>query len=301
MGKPSPQPPPAPDYGAIAAQQAAANKDAAIASGELSMVNQRTPWGSLTYNALEDSPQGNPRYEAVQELSDAQQQLLAGNEALGISMLDTANQQLGRVSDALGQPVSFEGLVPEQVTNIAPDIMARDQVEAALMGRLDPYLQRDRDALETRLAGQGIQLGSEAYSRAMDDYARGANDARLGVIGAAGQEQSRLFNMAAQEAALQNTGRQQSIQELMLQRRAPIDEISALMSGSQVQAPQFVNTPQMNVPAPDIMGAAYASNAAANQNYQAQLAAQAARNQGLFSLLGTGLGVGGYALGGGFN
>ena len=132
----------------------------------------------------------------------------------------------------------------------------------------------------------------------MDDFSRATTDARLATIAGAGQEQSRLFNMAAADAALQNAGRQQGIQERLLERRAPIDEISALMSGSQVQAPSFVPTPQVNVAAPDIMGATYASNNAAMQNYQAQLAAQAARSQGLFSLLGAGLGAGAYAFGG---
>lgn len=300
MGKSSPEPPPPPDYAAAARAQGAANKDAAIAGLESSLINQSTPWGSLTYNPIADSAAGNPRYEAVQELSPTQQQILAGNENLSVGMLDTANDQLSRVSDALGQPITFEGLVPEQITGITPDTMNRQRVEDALMQRMNPYLDRDRAALETRLANQGIDIGSQAYSAAMDDFARSANDARLGVIGAAGDEQSRLFNMEAGNAALNNAGRQQSIQELMLQRQTPINEISALMSGAQVQAPSFVPTPQVNVAAPDIMGATYASNNAAMQNYQAQLQANAARQQGLFSLLGSGLGAGAYAFGGGF-
>lgn len=298
MGKSSGSPPPQPDPYAVAAAQGAQNREAAITSGELSMINQATPWGSLTFNQIADSESGNPRYEAVQSLSPAQQALLAGNEALDQQMLDVANTQLGRVSGSLGEPLSFDGL-PQQVTNLSPDVLERQRVEEALMGRLDPYLERDRAALEARLANQGIGMGSEAWNRGMDDFARSSTDARLGVIGAAGDEQNRLYSLAMQDAALQNTGRQQGIQEQMLLRQTPINEVSALVSGAQVAPPQFVNTPQFNVQPSDLMGAVYGSANLANQNYQSQLAQNAAFNQGLFGLLGTGLGAGAYAFGGG--
>lgn len=51
--------------------------------------------------------------------------------------------------------------------------------EDALMSRMNPQLERDRAALETQLANQGLQPGSEAYNRAIDQASRQANDARF--------------------------------------------------------------------------------------------------------------------------
>lgn len=82
--------------------------------------------------------------------------------------------------------------------------------EDALMARMNPQLERDRAALETQLANQGLQPGSEAYNRAIDQANRQVNDARFGAILNAGQEQSRLVGLAQQAAAFENAAQQQA-------------------------------------------------------------------------------------------
>jgi len=200
----------------------------------------------------------------------------------------------------------------------------RGRVEEALYGRLNPQLSRERENIEQRLADQGIRYGSEAYTRAMDDYSRQANDARLAVTQTAGQEQQRMMDMAAQRAGFQNAAQQQAYQQALgrgtfanqaqaqqfqeqlqagtfanqaqkdwfqqeatrgefanaglaqqssqwkdwfnqrnqarnqymgeqyQQRNQPINEITALLSGSQVSGPSFVNTPQNNIATTDV-------------------------------------------------
>ncbi|ASP84169.1 hypothetical protein CDO26_05825 [Sinorhizobium meliloti] len=86
----------------------------------------------------------------------------------------------------------------------------RQRVEDALMQRMNPQLDRDRAALETRLTNQGLQPGSEAYNRAIDEANRSASDARFGAILNAGQEQSRLAGLANQSASFQNSAQQQA-------------------------------------------------------------------------------------------
>ena len=66
--------------------------------------------------------------------------------------------------------------------------------------------------------------------------------------------------------------RQQSVQEALTQRNQPINEISALMSGSQVSQPQFTNTPQSNVAGVDYSGLV-------QNNYAQQMAQWNAQNQ----------------------
>ncbi|NVD38961.1 tail fiber domain-containing protein [Ensifer sp. HO-A22] len=87
--------------------------------------------------------------------------------------------------------------------------------EDALMSRMNPQLERDRAALETQLANQGLQPGSEAYNRAIDQAGRQANDARFGAILNAGQEQSRLAGLARDAAGFQNSAQQQAYNQAL--------------------------------------------------------------------------------------
>src|SRR5690606_21821689 len=105
MGKKSsPSPPAAPDPVKTAQAQAAANKEAAIATGQMNMVNQYTPYGSLEYSQRGTAPDGTPQYSATQTLSPEQQQMLDLTNQAGIQYGQTANTQLGAVSDRLSQP-----------------------------------------------------------------------------------------------------------------------------------------------------------------------------------------------------
>ena len=91
----------------------------------------------------------------------------------------------------------------------------RQKVEDALMARMNPQLQQDRAALEQRLANQGLQPGSEAYNRAIDEANRSASDARYGAILNAGQEQSRLAGLARDEASFRNSAQQQAYDQML--------------------------------------------------------------------------------------
>jgi hypothetical protein len=58
-------------------------------------------------------------------------------------------------------------------------INAGQTAQDALFSRMNPSLARDDEALRTRLANQGIQLGSSAYNREMELAGQRANDMRL--------------------------------------------------------------------------------------------------------------------------
>lgn len=87
-------------------------------------------------------------------------------------------------------------------------------VQNALMSRLQPQIDQDRAALEQRLAGQGIQIGSKAYDTAMNQFNQGVNDQRTQALLAASQEQSRLAGLAQNQAAFQNSAQQQQYNQL---------------------------------------------------------------------------------------
>jgi hypothetical protein len=209
------------------------------------------------------------------------------------------------------------------------------------MQRMNPQLQRERAGVEQRLADQGIRYGSQAYTSAMDDYNRQANDARFAAVGQAGTEQQRMSDMAAKAAGFENAAQQQaytqaqgrgefanqaqsqnytqalgagsfanaaqqqqnaqnasaagfnnaglaqqlgqqqsifnasnaarnqSMQEQYAQRNQPLNEITSLMSGSQVQSPNWLNSPQSQIATTDIGGLINQNFAQQSQNYQA--------------------------------
>ncbi|HAC57209.1 MAG TPA: hypothetical protein DCF73_02495 [Rhodobiaceae bacterium] len=277
MGKKSPSPPPAPDPVKTANAQAAANRETAITQSELNMVNQYTPYGSLEYSQRGTGTDGTPLYSATTTLSPEQQQILNLQNQAGIQYGETANQQLSQVRDRLAQPLDYSSL------GEAPraDQAAWDTAYNALLKRNQPQADQRLAALETRLANQGIGYGSEAWQRAMDDYNRGQNDFGIAAQLAATGEMGQRFNMEA-------LARDRAINEMIQQRQIPLNELAAMMSGSQVQNPNFVGTPQTQVGQTPIADSIYASYNGQMNAYNANLQNQAANNQGLYGLLGAG-------------
>ena len=261
MGKKAPKAPPAIDPAPTAAAQSDTNRQTAITQFGLNAVNQYTPYGSLEYGQIGTWADGTPRFTATQRLSPSEQEALnLSNQAQSLYG-NAAVRQLGAVQDQLGRPFQFDA------GPYGDTAMGRNAVEGALMQRLQPQLDRDRAAMENRLANQGIMLGSEAYRNAMSNYEQQVADQRLAIVGAAGQEENRM-------AAL----RQQRLQEQLALRGQPINEATALLTGQMVGTPNFVNTPQANVSPTDYLGAVGMQQAAQqnqynqrSQNYQTQL------------------------------
>lgn len=300
MSQRAPAQPPAPDPRATAQAQAEFNSAAARENAQLNRVDQITPQGSLTYgrNAQFDTwlndkiqedrvwrqntgqdfneaasrewfSQRNPNAEftATVALSPEQQELynqtVQGQRSYG----NIANRQLqeleGRGSfqfDGAGTPLQAR----PDFTGIGDPNQSREAVQGALMSRINPDLERERAALESRLANQGITMGSEAWNTGMQDWQRMANDARFGAILNAGQEQSRVFGLGMGQAQMGNAARQQSLQEQLALRSQPINEAASLLTGQMVQNPQFQNVPQVMLQAPDYQGAV-------GQNYAGQI------------------------------
>jgi hypothetical protein len=91
----------------------------------------------------------------------------------------------------------------------------RQRVEDALYSRLNPQLEQDRSALETRLANQGITPGSRAYDNAMNLYGQQVNDARNQVVLAGGQEQSRLAGLDLAAGQFANSAQEQGYEQAL--------------------------------------------------------------------------------------
>jgi hypothetical protein len=235
-----------PDPKATAAAQTATNVGTAVANGYMGNVNQVTPDGSLSYSYTTqkwtDPLSGNaydlPVATATQKLSEMQQKIKDQNDSANLNLATLATAQSSRLNDLLGKPMDISkapaagdpsklALPQYQQFSSGPELQTSvgnagnitrsyeadfdtSKYENALMARLNPQLARDRSALETRLANQGLQPGSEAYNRAIDEANRTSNDARIAAVLNAGQEQTRLANLAGQKASFENAAQAQA-------------------------------------------------------------------------------------------
>mgnify|MGYP003679258608 FL=1 len=66
----------------------------------------------------------------------------------------------------------------------------------------------------------------------------------------------------------------------------PLNELAAMLSGSQVQSPQFVTTPAPSIQAGDIQGATYANYQGAQNAYNQQVAANSSAKGGIGNTIG---------------
>jgi hypothetical protein len=98
------------------------------------------------------------------------------------------------------------------------------------------------------------------------------------------------FNQAVQSGQFGNTAQQQALAEAIQQRQMPLNEITALMSGSQIQNPQFGAYQGATVAPPPIFQASTAKGAFDANAYNQQVASQNAMTSGMFSLGGAALG-----------
>jgi len=268
MGKSASAPPP-PDYAGAARATAEGNLDAARANIAANRVNQYTPYGSLEYQVSGEDKFGNPMWKATQSLSPVQQQLLDYQNQASLGLGQLAGKGLGYVSNMLDTPFDTSALPS---TGFNPSQSYQD----AYMQRLQPQIEQGREALDVKLANQGIPVGSEAYKRAMLAQSQREND----LLAAA----------TTQGFGVGQQARQSALAEQAYLRNEPLNTLSAVRTGAQVQGPTFVNPPmQANTAGADLLGATQMGYNAQMGAANAQNAANNAMTQGLFSLGGAAL------------
>lgn len=349
-----PSPPAAPDPAQTAAAQTSSNVATANNNAALNRINQYTPYGNSVYTTDGTSSGGAPQYSQTTTFSPEQQQLYDKFTQGQNTLANTALGSLGGVQSNFNTPFSYGGPNPTgsmasptvgstgsvaapttgtttDIANSGPGAIKQAQ-DAAYRGQtqyLDPQFQEGQDALDAKLANQGLQVGGAAYDKAQGDYSRqkqaayqSASDA---AVGAGNQEQNVLFGQGLNQAGLQNSVNQQqygqSLSSAGLQNSAnqqqygqnlgaanlqnqgstlglqqaaylynqPLSNYNALMTGSQPTGPTFSNVPGVNQANTDVAGIT-------NQGYQNQLAGYNAQNQGINNLFSLGGSLGSAAI-----
>jgi hypothetical protein len=104
------------------------------------------------------------------------------------------------------------------------------------------------------------------------------------------RENDLLLGATTQGFGVGSQANQQAFNQEMTKYNMPLNTLSALRSGSQVQNPSFVNSAaQANTSGADILGAAQMGYNAQMGDFNAKQAAQQNFNQGLMGLAGAGI------------
>jgi len=293
MGKSAPSPPPAPDYTGAAQAQGAANIDTARLQGKMSNPNIVSPLGTQTVTYEGDQPTVTQTLTptATETLASQQrvQKLLAGLGETGTqqaqNVISSAFAPTGTAGEALQTRLDTSGLAKAPVN-------AGMTGQEAIMARLQPQLQGRQAMLDNQLANQGITPGSQAYRTSQTQEAQNRNDllSQAALQGINLDTQARAAGLGEQQAIMgtQNTAQQAELQRQAYLRQQPLNEITGLMSGSQIQMPQFQGYQGPTVAPAPIFAGAQAQGQANMQNYGIQSANTNAQNAGLYNLLGSG-------------
>lgn len=219
----------------------------------------------------------SPEQQALYDQQTKNQQLLGG---LGTTGITNAQGVLGQAVDFSGSPAVGN---PQQSYQNAVD---------AMMVRPTADYERAVEQSQADLAAAGIPVGSKAYNTTQALLGRQLTDAQTQAGLAGINAGNTYFN---QQQAAHQVGNA----DYLTKRTQPLNEITALMSGSQVSnpftMPGYAQSAQVQAaPLYNAMqqGANYGTDV-----WNAEQAQNANLQQGLFGLAGTGLMAGGMAYG----
>ena len=256
----APDPTPA---GQVGAAQVSQNVGTAIANSFMNNVNQFGPDGSKT-NAVTDyytyTDHTDPKHPVDYKipiwtqnttLSPDQQKLYDSTNATKLSLSQLANSQANFLGGYMSKPFGYTAGEHEKWASGLYDKLNAPREAQQMAG------------LQTQLANSGIKLGSDAYDRAMQSQAKSIEDAR------------NQFELNSYNTGFSNA---------QATRNQPINEITALMSGSQVSMPNLGPTNSYNIPTVDQAGIIQNTDQLRAQNAMNEYNAKSGILGGLFSL-----------------
>ena len=302
------------------AQNAAQNQafGQQVQSGQFGNAAQLASFGAGMQNAglynsalgqnLNTSLQTQQAQNAAQQQGYAQQFGLAGlqNQAIGQnfsqgqSAQQMQNQAIGQnfgqgqtanaaQNAAVGQNFN-QGLSAQNAQNAASQ-----QLYNQYMGVQGLQNQAVNQNQQTALAQQQAQLASQQqlFNQQIAQQGLGNQAVAQNQQTALQQQQAALaaqnqqYNQLLQGAQFGNTAQQQSLQQQLALRNQPLNEISGLMGGSQIQMPQFQGYQGANIAPAPIFAGAQAQGQNAMDQYGIASSNVNAQNSGLYGLAGT--------------
>lgn len=216
---------------------------------------------------------------AMEQQGQQENDLLTQAALQGINVDMSANQQgfgqaataLGLYNQAIGQNFG-QGMSAQQLQNAA----IAQNLQGGLAG-----LQSRNDALNANIAN-AMQAQAMQNAAVQQNYGQAANIAGLYNSAAA-----QRYNQNLQAAQFGNTASDQALARALQLRNQPINEINALMEGSQIQNPQFQGYTGANVNAAPVYDAARDQGNYAMNVYGQRMAARNANVNAAGQAVGT--------------
>jgi hypothetical protein len=278
----SPAPPATPDFKGAAIEQGSANIEASRAQGKLNNPNVISPYGTQTVSYDGDRP------TITQAFSPDQRAIYDQSNDTKLKLSQLSGQGAEALQGVVGKAVDFGSApaAPGDYTSL------RNQTIDAMMACPKEDYARAQDQKQSDLIAAGIRPGTKAYDHQMQLLQRGLNDANTQAAVNSGVLTSQSYQMDMDR-------RKQAITEELAKRQIPLNEITALMSGSQVSNP--ISTPgfaqNAQVGTAPVFAAQQATSQWDRDNNNAAAAQAGGLQEGLFQLSAAGIGV--FGAGGG--
>ena len=203
------------------------------------------------------------RQRAATAQNLANQGLVSGGEAYRNAMTDQSQQQNDLLTQAALQGLNLDLAANQQGFGQA---QAQGQFgNAAQLAQAGLGLQSQQAANQALAQNQQTALTQQQTQNAL---------------------QNQQFNQALAGNTFGNQAQQQALQQQLGLYTQPLNAITGLLSGSQIQMPQFQSYSAPQVAPPPIFAGAQAQGQAAMNQFGLQSANQNAQNAGLYNLLG---------------
>jgi hypothetical protein len=258
---------------------------------------QYKPTKGMTYDVNPDPMQKTLDYSGAPDMPVAnagvRDQVSRSIYDQGAAMLDP---QFAQQQKALDTHLSNQGVFPGSEAYGGGQAALGNQRTQAYNDLIQRAIQGGGDAM-SQLFGMGLQARQEGVGE-INDQGNFVNTAQnqdytqqMGQMTGSNAAVGEQYGIAGNAASLANAGRSQGLSEMAFANTAPINTMSAILSGSQVQMPTSMQyNPTAIESAPIFQGA---------QATGAQQAASANRMAGLIgqgvSMVGSGLSGGGTA------
>ena len=194
------------------------------------------------------------------------------NDLYTQAALQGINLDIGANQQGFGQALSSAGLYNQAIGQNFGQGLAGQQLSNQAIGQ----------NFGQGVTSTGLQNAAQAQKFNQDMAQQAADRA----------QQNQIFNQQLQQAQFGNAAEQANLQTQMGLYNQPLNQINALMSGSQIQNPTFQAYSGSNVAAAPVFQAAQQTGQDAQAVYAQQVAAQnaqAAAIGGLFGAAGTAL------------
>ena len=238
-------------------------------------------------------------------LAGLQNQAIGQNFGQGVTAQQLQNAGIGQNfaqgqaanaagNQAVGQNFG-QGLAAQQAQNAASQQLYNQYM--GVQGLQNQAVNQNQQAAlaqqQAQLTAQQQGFGQQVTQQNLGNQAIGQNFGQ-GVTAQQLQNamQNQQYNQNLQSAQFGNTAQQQDLQQQLLLQNQPLNQILGLMSGSQIQMPQFQGYSGANVAAPPIFAGAQAAGQSAMDQYGIQSSNVNAQNAGLYNMIGSGASLG---------